>query len=463
MSSGLALCLCIGFVLFLLRMERRQHPGVSGAVWLPTVWSLVGGSRALSSWLSNSGEDPLSGNLIDQLFEGVILCSTLFVLSRRKQGLSFLIRENRSLILLLGYMLLSVFWSEIPGAAFKRWVKEFGAVAMAFLLATEASPREAVETLLRRTIYVLIPFSVLVIKYFQRLGAGYSPWTGDIEWNGVALQKNALGRLCLISAFFLIWTWTKKSRKGEIYRPKYQIYFEILLLMMTAWLLKGPSMWAASATAIGSLTAGLGAFACLRFLKKWEVRPRPGLFVVVLACIMGLGIITPLVQGATVGSFTSLLGRNSTLTGRTDLWVGLLPEAAQQPILGYGFSSFWTPTRHAAHIVGEAHNGYLEVLLGLGVVGLVFTLTFLLATLVKAAKALDSDFEWASLCICFILMASLHNFSESSFDSFGRHLMTMILFLGVSVSPSVISRSTRARSAPEDPDQLSPDLVACQG
>jgi O-antigen ligase len=331
-------------------------------------------------------------------------------------------------------MLLSVSWSDIPDVTFRRWIKELGAVAMAFLLLTEPSPMEAVQSVIRRTIYVAIPFSVLLIKYFHSYGVVYDKWTGEIQWVGVTLQKNGLGRLCMIAAFFLVWSWVSRKDQQKLPVIKYQTVVEAVLLLMSVWLLKGPSMWAASATAMVCLGVGLVALGTLRWMSRRGLRPGAGMCALVLGGVWVLGVITPLVGGATVGQVTTLIGRNATLTGRTQIWAGLIPEVEQRPLLGSGFSSFWTPDNRAVHIGGEAHNGYLDILLGLGLVGLLVTLLFCLAASVKAARAMDHDAEWGSFCLCLLLMASLHNWSESSFDSFNRHLMTIVLFVTVSVS-----------------------------
>jgi exopolysaccharide production protein ExoQ len=452
MPPQLALSLCTAFVLYLLRLDRKQSPRVSRAVWLPTIWSLLAGSRSLSSWLMNQGEDRLSGSPMDQFFEGSLMLATVIILMRRKVNWAQVFRSNLFLLVLLGYMLMSVVWSDIPDVTFRRWLKEFGVAAMAFLLLTERSPREAVESLLRRTVYILIPFSVLVIKYYQQYGVSYSPWTGEIQWGGVALQKNGLGRLCMISVFFIMWTWTRRRVRRENPGAKYQVPVEILLLMMTVWLLKGPSLWAASVTAMCALIAGLVLLASLCLMQKYHVHLRPSVYAVMLASIMILGIISPFNKGKTVGGLGSMVGRNSTLTGRTDIWASLVPDVEKRPLLGYGFSSFWTPRSRSTHIVAEAHNGYLEVWLGLGIVGLVITVVFILSCSFKAIKALDADYFWGSFCLCFVFMASIHNISESSFDSFDRHLMMIVLFISVSGSrlvPHVVSFKQRAQASSE--------------
>ena len=275
---------------------------------------------------------------------------------------------------------------------------------------------------------ILVPFSILLIKYYPNLGVIYSRWTGEIQWVGVTLQKNALGGLCVISTFFLVWTLVRRWKKKDVAVGKHQTHAEILLLLMTFWLFKGPSTYAASATAIYSLSVGLITFFGIRWMRRHRIPVAIVPWTVIMACIIGLGIITPFVGGSTVIGFTSAVGRDSTLTGRTEIWAGLLPDVMRAPFVGYGFSGFWDPERIWHHQIGQAHNGYLEVCLGLGFFGLVFLAMFLLSSTRKATTLLAHDSDWGSFYLCVLLMVAVHNITESSFDSFTTQLMATVLF-----------------------------------
>jgi O-antigen ligase len=83
-----------------------------------------------------------------------------------------------------------------------------------------------------------------------------------------------------------------------------------------------------------------------------------------------------------------MLGRDLTLTGRTNIWNLLTIPILKRPLLGYGFYAFWLGLEgesaqviRAAHwYFGYAHNGYLEIVLQLGFIGLgVFLLSLLSA------------------------------------------------------------------------------------
>jgi hypothetical protein len=62
-----------------------------------------------------------------------------------------------------------------------------------------------------------------------------------------------------------------------------------------------------------------------------------------------------------------------------------------------------------ANDIGEAHNGYLEVVLALGFIGLTLWGIFLLSCCRKAQRMLFDDYDWGSLWICFLFMSLIHN------------------------------------------------------
>lgn len=438
MSPKLALLLCTTFVLYLLRLDRKKAPEVSYVLWIPTIWMLSVASKPLSNWFLTPGLTRESGSPVDRLFLTGLLGIGLYILARRKFNWSSAIKENIWLILLLAYMFVSIFWSNIPFISFKRWTRELIAVVMAFLLLTEPSPRKAFESLIRRSIYILIPFSLLLIRYFPEYGRHYDRWSGGQTWIGVTNQKNGLGRLCLISGFFLVWSLIKRWQGHDTSAVKYQNYAEIFLLILTLWLLKGPSN-AYSATAIGALMVGLTVFGVLLWMKRRQINFYTPPFTAMVAVGIIFGILTVFAGGSTVGVLTSSFGRDATLTGRTEVWAELLPVALQRPILGHGVGGFWTSTAREVYDINEAHSGYLDVLLNIGFVGLFLFSMFLLSSCRKAQRELNDDFDWAILIICFLLMAVIHNITESSFNSLTAQMTAVLLFLAVSSQTSISS------------------------
>jgi exopolysaccharide production protein ExoQ len=430
MPKELALAFCSLFVLVILRLERRQVPKTSHMLWIPTIWILLIASKPLSTWLGLPG-DLEQGNSLDRVVLSSLFCFAFMILISRNFDWSGAIRRNRYLMFLIGYMLISLSWSPIPFTSLKRLIRELVAVVMAFIVLTESDPREAMTRVFRRTAFILIPFSLLLIKYYPQYGIMYDTWSGARIWIGVALHKNGLGRLCIFSAFFLIWSLVRRRRGHEPSGSRYLPIAEVTVLILSLVLLKGPGYY--SATAIVSLAGGLATFIGLLWIQRSRHELRPNLFAAISALIIVLGIGTVMSGGSTVARATSTVGRDTTLTGRTGVWAMLVPVFERRPYLGSGFGSFWTSASREYFALPDAHSGYLDVLLELGYVGMVVFALFLLSSCRKAQSELHYDFDWGCLFLCFLIMALLHNITESSLNSFDSHLTAVVLFLAITL------------------------------
>ena len=127
-----------------------------------------------------------------------------------------------------------------------------------------------------------------------------------------------------------------------------------------------------------------------------------------------------LLMGNGLSVTTGMLGRDETLTGRTDVWhaaIGL----GTNPVIGDGYSSFWLGQRmermwemFSWHPT-EVHDGYLDIYLDLGIIGLIILAALLSSSLVSAIKMVRSDFEQGVLRLAVVTVAILYNITESSF------------------------------------------------
>ncbi len=436
-----ALLVCFGFIGFLLHLDRKQAPKVSLALWIPTIWMLYEASRPLGTWFMSVTEEDASSPM-DQLFLMGLLVLGLAVLSRRRIQWSALFRANKWLMVLFGYMLVSVLWSELGFVSFKRWIREFEALVMALIVISDPRPRDALEALLRRTIYIHIPLSMALVKYLPAYGVQFNRWTGDIMWVGVSTQKNGLGVLCLLSAFFLAWTTFRAWRDHTLTSTKtgkQRLYAHGLVFVMTILLLRGPpgsysSVSGYSSTSIAALVMGVMVLLGLAWMQKRGNRMSALTIQGLLILILCYGTVLPLSGGLSVSGFTSALGRDGTFTGRTDIWAELVPYVRDRPLLGCGFGGFWTPEMRVKHIISQAHNGYLEVLMEVGSVGLLLIAGFILSSAGKAVRALPHNFDWASFCICSLLMFTLHNSTEASINTFTNFFTAVIMFVAMSVA-----------------------------
>src|SRR5205814_7737290 len=118
------------------------------------------------------------------------------------------------------------------------------------------------------------------------------------------------------------------------------------------------------------------------------------------------------------GRLSEALGRGSGLSGRTELWARLL-ELHTNPILGTGFESFWLGERPKQlegiffFIPNEAHNGYLETYLTLGLIGLCLLIALFIATFWKIRSGLWRDFEWSRFRLGLFISIVAYNWREA--------------------------------------------------
>jgi exopolysaccharide production protein ExoQ len=447
MPPALTLLLCTTFVLFLLWAERRGSRGVSSAVWIPTLWMLIVASKPLATWFvvtNTPSRDNASGSPLDRWVLTALAVAAIIVLVRRRVDWWGSLRQHRWLLLLFAYMFLSTFWSEITLIALKRCTRELIVLVMALVVMSEVDPQRALASLLRRSAYVLIPFSVVLIRYYPLLGRAYGRFSGIEMWIGVTGQKNHLGRLCMISALFLLWALHNRGRdRPRVRGDHYQAWADVSVVLIALYLLVGSH----SSTSLATLVLGSVIYFGFHLLRKLKLRvPQLALLTMVIFFI-AFGVSTPFMGGSNVANFSGWLDRNSTLTGRTEVWADVLPAWEQQPLLGYGFGSFWTDARRERYEFPTSHNGYLDILLELGAVGLAFYTFWLLSCARQLHRALAQDYNWASLGICFLLMALVYNVTESALNTFTEH-MTVVpalvtLVLSFQIKPRTESATVR--------------------
>ena len=440
MPPIVALLLCTAFVLLLLVVERRASRGVSGSLWIPTLWMLMIASRSLGGWFGVSGGND-SGNWMDQVALSSLTIASVVVIVQRRIDWSGILRRNQWLLALIAYMLVSVFWSEIPFIAIKRWIREAIIVVMALVTVSEADPRQALASLFRRCAYVLLPFSLVLNKYYPLLGRQYGRWSGIEMWTGVTSQKNQLGLLCMISIFFLGWAlyqhWRERHKGAH-----YQVWADVFIVLLAMYLLHGAN----SATSLGSLILGAAIYAGLRWFRKLRPKVPQFALIALVLFLIAYGASAPFLGGSNVAEFSSSLDRDVTLTGRTHVWAVLLPAHKRQPLLGYGIGSFWTDARRELYGVPTAHNGYLDILLELGQLGLAFYAIWLLSLARQLHRALLHDYDWASLAICVLLMGLVYNVTESALNSLTEYMTSALILASLVVIYKPVLASKRIKS-----------------
>jgi exopolysaccharide production protein ExoQ len=428
MPPRLASFLTLVFMFYLFRRDIREQKNVTNALWIPTLWLLVITTRAVSAWLgmyglSAGGASLEGGSTVDALaYFGLIAAGTR-VLVKRRISLSEVIRHNRMLSFYLAFCFIAVVWSDFPFVALKRWIKDLGHPIMVLILFTEPSFEEAFSRLLKRCAYVVVPVSILFVKYYPEWGRGFSEWTGQAYNTGITEGKNHLGSDCLILGTFFVWHLIMTLRREKSRARRDEILLCLGFVAMISWLFS----IADSKTPLVSLFLALAILFLTGF--RWVNLRLIGVYILAVAAI---------IIGAEVGfgisdSALEMLGRDASLTERTPLWEELRKWGAQNPILGTGFESFWLGARREKiweimrWNANQAHNGYLETYLNLGGVGLLFLLCCIATVYRKARLALLSDYWFGRLRFTFLFPILSYNWTEASL--YGLHPVFFMFFL----------------------------------
>jgi O-antigen ligase len=407
----------LGLIVWLFVRDIRRRPEVSIASWLVLIWAVIFASRPVSSWFESgvpmaSVEDYLEGSPVDRTVYLALILGGYAVLFLRRASLPALIRRNVPLLAFYGFWAVSVLWSDYPFVAFKRWFKDFGAVAMILVLLTERNPVEAIKAVFVRCAYLLVPMSVLFVRFIPEIGRTYTGYARDeLMYIGVATHKNTLGALLVVSCVFLVWDLTTARRRPGNAGSRLAWIDGTIVFGMSIYLLR----IANSATAMLCTVLGIGLF----FVFGWQVvRSRVKLAEIYAVIAVALWFL--LNAAFDINRLVvSSVGRDMTLTTRTDAWQ-LFFVLDVNPWIGAGFKSFWAGermTRIWRDFPGivQAHNGYIETYLEGGVIGLGFLAMMLLWGLQKMKQHLAEGEDFARVRLTFLIVTLFYNFSEAAF------------------------------------------------
>jgi exopolysaccharide production protein ExoQ len=431
------------FVIWLIRRDTASRDGISAATWIPTLWAGILLSRPVSLWLGFGGSaDSLEGSPMDRLFYFGAILASIAVLSRRNVNWPLFLQQNWPVLLLYGFYLVSVTWSESPIPSFKRWFKDFGNVFVALVVLTDRNPFQATKAVFVRCAYVLFPLSIIFIRWFPELGRYYSR-SGGLHVVGVTTQKNSLGILVVVCGLILLWDWLERSRDPRYKKDKLARALPVSLLAIGVYLL----YLCDSQTSIICICVGAMILLSSRVPL---LRNRVG----ALGVYSLIGVAAYLMLDSAFGIKNALLGtmgRDASLTGRTDVWRELL-ALKTDPIIGTGFLSFWSDQHYQSQLPNwvafSAHNGYLETYIDGGYVALFFLVLMLAALAVRINRKLTQGHMYVLFQFAVLWVTLIGNYSESHF---ARMSPLWFLFLLTSLTVPNLWRTPRLNQQPSIP------------
>ena len=310
--------------------------------------------------------------------------------------------RNFLLFLLTGLAYFSFIWSQDPEFTLFNSRQVLMMTFFGLYFASRFSLKEIVE-LIGLTLFIGCLTSTIVAMVMPTVGAHIG---GDHSgaWKGVYGHKNNFGSLMILMwlSFF-----TLPKDNSPIY--KYiGIFLSIFLILVS--------------TSKTSLVISVLLISMMFFYKNFRWQGKISVIILDLGILI-LGCLSVFITTYWVEILTEL-GRDSTLTGRTPIWGVMILKLIERPLLGYGRGSFFAPgspyafeagrVLHAGWVPGHGHNGFLDLAIDIGLIGLSIFLINYFATFARGLKrAYATNNPEALFPLAFLLFLVLNNITES--------------------------------------------------
>lgn len=306
-------------------------------------------------------------------------------------------------LILLGILTMaSALWSIDPEVSVRRGLGVVMTLAFGLWLAARYDWRDLIRL-------IALTFSILAVG--SLLAGALVPGFGVMQevhpgaWRGLWWEKNTLGAMMAWGALaFLAAAFCAKTQ-GErwIWLALIPVALALVVLATSRTAFIATGIAVGGPLAIALIRQGFG-FASLAVLGLVF-----GVIIAVFVVIIGPDVVL------------ELLGRDATLTGRTDIWIALGDAIAQRPWTGFGYGAFWEVDDGPVHWVRQttawpvptAHNAWLETALALGIPGTLLAAWVYLAGLGRSAGRLLRGVEtyWA---LPFLAAWGVISLSESN-------------------------------------------------
>jgi exopolysaccharide production protein ExoQ len=415
------LCLVVSWVLVFPLMY------FAGGFWFQNVRE----NNVLSEVYSSLVLSPRTLGMV--LIESAVFTIACLLLFTRTRQIIFICRKNPVFVSLVALAIASCLWSQFPMRSLEFSLCLMVNTLFAFYLYARFS-REQQMALFLMLGWICLVLSIILALFFPRYGLSASTAGA---WRGIYVHKN---RCSMMTIVFL---------SSAFYAPAITLLSKVLRMVYVA-LSVFLVMMAQSATGAISLVFLLGYVVAMKATKLFYLKERR-LSIVLLASVA----LTSTVIGAFyLGDLTYILGRDPSLSGRTAIWAASMVSILKRPILGYGYMSFWMgyqgESANASLATGSsvpgAHNGFLEVWLTLGGLGLglvVYAFASAFRNSLYCFRAGNSRyFIW---CLCIVFLEIVTSIDESG-TLVGPNMLFWILFILASVGLADGARHFRFES-----------------
>ncbi|MFZ2994722.1 O-antigen ligase family protein [Sphingobium sp.] len=339
-----------------------------------------------------------------------------------------------TMLLALGWCWLSIGWAIDPGIAVRRLILT-SVIIWSLFIAIDQLGYERPVKLLRNLLIAILVANFITVFLFPDFGVHPMDEIGDKrligDWRGVLMHKNVAGAVCAITIITFLFDADRypKLLRGAV------IAASLLFLILTQ-----------SKTSLGLL----GFCIAVGFLfERYNAKYR--LFVISALCMVGIAgmLLLNLYRNPLAMQFSD----PDAFTGRAFIWESLLTFAADHPLLGAGFGSFWNigPASPIfkygngwVQLVTTGHNGFLDLLATIGLPGLVLAMVAaFIAPVARLLTRTSINPARGALVLAIMLFCFGHNFTESSLLDRDSIVEVALIFAIALIRPLSSTRGSR--------------------
>ena len=275
------------------------------------------------------------------------------------------------------YCIISSVWSDYPGHSLYSSIQYLSMILCSIIIARRMSFSDFLKGI------SLGVFLVLICTFH----------TGSFSFSGLFGSKNQVGffaEIGILVSIFLLFS----SKQSILQKIAYAV-FPLIISLICLGLSHSVASVISTVTVLAACVVGV-------FIGKTSRSTRPVFLSLTLLGSIIIGFSLYAFDINPQAEILAFFGKDSTLTGRTDLWKYGLTYAAQNPVLGNGYSAFWVEGRPAAEALWEEfyipnktgfhfHNLFIQTLVDLGAIGLMVLLAAIATLSLKSIGALIRD------------------------------------------------------------------------
>lgn len=353
------------------------------------------------------------GNLVNRLF-WIFLTIVTIVCTVRRVRLPRLSGAFLFLSIYIFVSIVSISWSAVAGITSRRVVLQICVILCIGLpMLSGVSPARVINQL------------AILFAFICTLSVIFIPIAGipDFGYNGFYGQKNILGQVAVISVAIFFW-------KVWFFRNKKIFYYTFLIASLL--ILYTTKSKTSQGLLILLTVVTVVQTQILRFDRPLRVISYSLIFAFITTALIFCHTFD-----VSVSDFSLFLFGDTTFTGRTAIWEFAMQHIANNPILGHGYGAFWGVGEQSAAIredagfisgLLQAHNGYVDILLELGWLGMALAVVMIAGLGIEIGTACRLNIRYASLFLFIYLFALANNLMESSLFRGDSILWLLLLF-----------------------------------